>query len=442
MSRDLDAWLAGSPFQGYAYSYPHKTAYRPLDPPRSLREVWAEERREGLFLYLHVPFCAYRCGFCNLFTQTGADPGRVTRYLDGLEAEAEAAQAALGTAEFARLAVGGGTPTFLTAPELERLFGIARGLGADARAIPAGIELSPETATPERIAVLRALGVQRVSVGVQSFVEAEARGAGRPQRTEDVERALERLRDAEFAVFNLDLIYGLPGQTEATWRASLARALAYRPDELFLYPLYVRPKTGLERTGRVESEAEWDARRLRLLRVGVEVLRGAGYDQVSMRQFQRPRAEASAAPRYRCQEDGMVGLGSGARSYTRGLHYSGEWAVGAAGVRAIVDAYLARTVWDRVEYGVELGEVEQRRRYVIQSLLCVEGLERAAYRAWFGGEVGEDLPELGALVARGLAEESGWGWRLTAAGLERSDVIGPWLYSAKVQAEMTGYELR
>ncbi len=134
----------------------------------------------ALFLYLHLPFCEMRCGFCNLFTTVNPQAGLVTAYLDALERQASAVDAALGPRQWARLALGGGTPTFLAPAELHRVFDLAERLGAPLGSVPVSAETSPQTADGPRLAALRARGVTRVSMGVQSFIEAEARAAGRP----------------------------------------------------------------------------------------------------------------------------------------------------------------------------------------------------------------------------------------------------------------------
>lgn len=109
---------APRPYESYVYAYPHKTAYRPLADRPALRELWADERKDALSLYLHIPFCEVRCGFCNLFTRIGAPDELTTRYLDALDRQATAvadalhARAATGV-RFAAAAFGGGTPTFL-----------------------------------------------------------------------------------------------------------------------------------------------------------------------------------------------------------------------------------------------------------------------------------------------------------------------------------------
>ncbi|MFE7134640.1 STM4012 family radical SAM protein [Streptomyces sp. NPDC057638] len=438
------------PYQSYVYAYPHKTAYRRFRDPRALRELWAGEPTDALSLYLHIPFCEVRCGFCNLFTRVGAPEGLTGAYLDALERQAGAVREALGDREpvrFATAAFGGGTPTFLTAPELTRLCDIAeRWMGADLRAIPLSVEASPATATADRLAVLAERGATRLSLGVQSFVESEARAAVRPQRRADVERALTRIRDARIPVLNIDLIYGIDGQTEESWRHSLDAALAWRPEELYLYPLYVRPLTGLGRQGTGPDPA-WDAQRLRLYRYGRDQLRAHGYEQRSMRMFRRADAPPEGADDYACQTDGMIGLGCGARSYTRSLHYSFDYAVGMGHIRGIIDEYVARPAegFTRADYGREMDEDESRRRHLLQALLQADGMDTADYTARFGSSPGEDFPgELARFAERGWLEPGGPDGvlRLTEEGLAHSDAIGPALFSPDVRAAMAAYDPR
>lgn len=436
----LELELRRAPYESYAYSYPHKSAYRVLEPAVGLADAWAAEEKGSLFLYLHVPFCEMRCGFCNLFTTANPEEEARGAYLEAFGRQAEVVSRALGPARFARMAVGGGTPTYLDPASLDSLFQIAeRAFGFDARDIPVSCETSPLTAERDRLRVLRGRGVRRLSIGVQSFDEREARAAGRPQRTDDVLRALALIREEGFPVLNIDLIYGLPGQSVRSWLASLAAALRFAPEELYLYPLYVRPLTGLGRHPK-----EWDDLRLACYRAGRALLLDEGYEQVSMRMFRSARAPEGDGPAYCCQDDGMVGLGCGARSYTSALHYSNEYAVGARGVRDIIERYSAcpPEVFERAGYGFALDEAEQRRRFVVKSLLRAEGLDAGAYRARFGAEPAEDVPELRALVEGGLAAACASGLRLTDAGLELSDAVGPWLYSPRVRELMRAYELR
>ncbi|WP_067483052.1 STM4012 family radical SAM protein [Actinomadura hibisca] len=423
------------PYQGYVYAYPHKTAYRPLTPEPTLEQVWEGEDKNALFLYLHVPFCEMRCGFCNLFTRTGAPEELTSAYLDALERQAARVRDALGEATFSTAAFGGGTPTYFTAPELERLCDIADGF-ADLAAVPLGVETSPATATTDRLTVLAERGTTRISIGVQSFIDAEARAAVRPQKRAEVEAALDRIRAVGFPTLNIDLIYGIDGQTPVTWLHSLDAALAWRPEEIYLYPLYVRPLTGLGKLGR-----DWDDQRLSLYRLGRDHLLAQGYEQVSMRMFRLPGT--GTGTEYCCQTDGMVGLGCGARSYTGDLHYSFEYAVGASQVRAIIDDYVQAREFGTARVGFRLDESERRRRHLIQSLLQNEGLDRAAYKARFGSDAAADFAsDLSAFADRGWLNETASALRLTPEGLAHSDAIGPALFSPDVQNLMNAYEAR
>ncbi|WP_431971345.1 STM4012 family radical SAM protein [Nocardia sp. bgisy134] len=437
------------PYQNYVYAYPHKTAYRPLAPRPALTDLWSGQSRRALSLYLHIPFCEVRCGFCNLFTRVGAPEGLTGRYLDALTRQAEAVRAALGDAEtprFAIAAIGGGTPTFLEADELTRLCDIAEDImGADLRTIPLSVEASPSTATADRLAVLAERGTTRLSLGVQSFVEREARAAVRPQRRADVEAALGRIRDTAIPVLNIDLIYGIDGQTAATWRESLDAALAWRPEEIYLYPLYVRPLTGLGRhADPVVAERVWDEERLRRYAEGRDHLLAEGYEQVSMRMFRRVDAPPQGPDDYACQTDGMIGLGCGARSYTSSTHYSFDYAVAPREVRAIIDTYVTTTDFTHAGYGRVIDGDEPERRYLLQSLLQAEGFAVADYRLRFGHEPHDSFAaELDTLAERGwLADPRSGHLGLTAEGLAYSDAIGPEFFSPAVRAAMAAYEHR
>ncbi|MFD8073771.1 STM4012 family radical SAM protein [Streptomyces sp. NPDC059718] len=450
LSATPPATAAVRPYRHYVYAYPHKTAYRALPREHArLRDLWADEPKDALSLYFHIPFCEVRCGFCNLFTRIGAPDGLATAYLDALERQAAAVREALGEgARFANAAFGGGTPTYLEAAELERLCDLAEhGLGADLRAIPLSVEASPATATADRLSVLAERGTTRLSLGVQSFVDAEARAAVRPQRRADVEAALGRIREAGIPVLNIDLIYGIDGQTEGSWTQSLDAALAWRPEELYLYPLYVRPLTGLGRhaADAARGEAAWDEQRLRLYRHGRDHLLAHGYEQVSMRMFRREGAPTTGGGDYACQTDGMVGLGCGARSYTSSLHYSFDYAVDMHHIRGIIDDYTARTTGEfaHADFGWAMDAEEARRRHLLQSLLQAEGLPVAEYRARFGTAPGEDFAaELERFADRGWIDASAGPevLRLSPQGLAHSDAAGPELFSAAVRRRMAAYE--
>ena len=229
-----------NPYLQYMYSYPHKTAYGPLYGVRL--EQYAD-RLSGSenSLYFHIPFCQSKCGYCNLFSVTGQSEAAMEQYVGAMERQARQWSASFPQdVEFADLTLGGGTPLLLPERQLERVFRIAtEGMGFE----PAGrhivVETSPGQTTEEKLWLLKEHHVTRVSMGVQSFRGEDLEAIHRSHSVEQVERALECIQKVGFPCVNLDLIYGIPGQTVSGLWQSLERALAYEPEELFVYPLYI-----------------------------------------------------------------------------------------------------------------------------------------------------------------------------------------------------------
>jgi oxygen-independent coproporphyrinogen III oxidase len=441
MRRHLRQQLAANAYPGYVYGYPHKKAYRAL-PPRPPDEVWRHESRDRLFCYVHVPFCSQRCSFCNLFTYVPGADDPADRYLDALTRQMELYAEALRPMQFARLYVGGGTPTYLSTRQLRRLAAALRDvLGVDPRQAHGCIEASPETVDEEKVGALRDLGFRRVSLGVQSFVPDELRHVNRRFDFGRNRAAVEMIGRAGFPHFNVDLIYGLPGQTERSWRASLDEAAASPATSLFLYPLYVRPLTGLDRRADLPpgpSEAEMG----RLYDLAVDRLTGAGFRQLTMRQFRRDATADGADLEYRCQSDGMLGLGAGARSYTGGLHYSTPWKMVARNIRSVVEDHAAALARGDalIRHGFELDDDERQRRCVILSLLY-DGVDRRAFAAAFGADLGECFaPQWEALAEEDCVVIDEAAIRLAPRGVRHADVVGQLFFSERVRRLMDTYE--
>jgi oxygen-independent coproporphyrinogen III oxidase len=420
----LHEQLAACAYPGYVYGYPHKKAYRPLAPV-PLEQAWRDEDRSRLFAYVHVPFCNQRCSFCNLFTLTPGDRSGVGPYLDALTRQMDVCAHRL-PAHFSRLYIGGGTPTYLDAGELRRLVGGLRSiLGIDPARTHGCIECSPETLDEEKVATLAELGFRRISLGVQSLVEDELNAVNRRFDFAAHAHAIGLIAKAGFPRFNIDLIYGLPGQSLSSWRSSLEQAIDTPANSLFLYPLYVRPLTGLGR--RSSLDAPGTHQMAAMYDFAVERLELAGYRQITMRQFRRDEPEADDG--YRCQSDGMLGLGAGARSYTAALHYSTPWKMVARNIRAVIDDYVCSS-HETITHGFRLDADERRRRSVIQGLLY-DGLDAEEALAF--------PEEFAALRDEGLVRGGEW-LTLTARGVRHADVVGGLFFSPRVRALMDDYE--
>lgn len=217
-------------------------------------------------LYVHVPFCGHRCGYCDFVTATARDQLHGP-YVDALlrELDEEHDGAAMET-----IFLGGGTPTYTALPELLRLI----------RALPAAreltVEANPETVTPELAYELRCAGVNRISLGAQTFQPHLLRVLERRATPADVDRAFERLREAAFDNLSLDLIYGIPGQTPAQLASDLAHAIALGPEHISAYELEAKPGTRFTIAHGAELERQAEQMEDYFERV-VATLTGAGY---------------------------------------------------------------------------------------------------------------------------------------------------------------------
>jgi oxygen-independent coproporphyrinogen-3 oxidase len=219
-------------------------------------------------LYIHLPFCAHRCGYCDFVTVVGRD-GQHRAYVDALLLELELERGRLAPG-LETIFLGGGTPTFTALPELVRLL----------EALPAAgevtVEANPETVTPDLARALRGAGVTRVSLGAQTFRSRLLRTLERVAGPDDVRRAVHHLRDAGCDNISLDLIYGIPGQSASDLELDLGDALALAPEHLSCYELEAKPGTRFTHAWGEELRRQADAMEDYFERV-VHTLTGAGY---------------------------------------------------------------------------------------------------------------------------------------------------------------------
>jgi oxygen-independent coproporphyrinogen-3 oxidase len=247
-----------------------------------------------LGLYLHVPFCQAICSYCH-FTRGLFDAGLKARYVDALAREIR--EAADGS-PVDTIFFGGGTPSLLEPADVARLVAACRDGYAVAADAEVTLETNPETATLERLAAFRAAGVNRLSFGVQSFDDEELRRLGRIHSAARAAEAIAQARDAGFTNVSLDLMLWLPGQSAASWRRTVARAIALAPDHLSLYLLELYPNAPLkEAMARGAATAgpdgpAWcqvsDDEAADMYLEALAALDAAGYDQYEISNVARP----------------------------------------------------------------------------------------------------------------------------------------------------------
>jgi putative oxygen-independent coproporphyrinogen III oxidase len=318
-------------------------------------------------LYVHLPFCAHRCGYCDFVTATGRDHLHGA-YVDALlrELEEEHDGSSVET-----IFLGGGTPTYTALPELLRLL----------RTLPPAheltVEANPETVTPELARELRAAGVNRISLGSQTFQPHLLRVLERRATPADVKRAFGRLRDAGFDNLSLDLIYGIPGQTPAQLAADLAEAIALGPEHISAYELEAKPGTRFTIAHGAELERQADRMEDYFERVVVQ-LTGAEYRWYETANFCRDGKRARHNLGYWLGHD-YLGLGMGAVSTLgherrRNTPKLGRYLQGYYDreIELLDEDTVAR---ERVMLGLRLDEPLPLRG--LRSALDVQGLARA-----------------------------------------------------------------
>ncbi len=436
----------------YMYSYPHKTAYRALFGVH-LQDYARYLKGRGHSLYLHIPFCETKCGYCNLFSVTGQGEGEISRYLEQVKRQLCQYQEILahyGTG-FSDFAVGGGTPLLLSEKQLDTMFSMISGQVSFDQKAAFLIETAPNQTTEGKLRRLKEAGVTRVSMGIQSFSKEELALLGRRHSPETARTALKRLMAFDFPVVNVDFIYGIPGQTVASLMASLQEALTYEPGEIFLYPLYVKHGARMEKM--LEKGMALDGRQtLCQYREASAYLRAEGYRQDSMRRFVRVGKSASgeALPERDLQDCGFhtsLSLGCGGRSYLGELHFCTPYAITPQSCLDQLRIFEATGDFSVIRHGILLSEEELCRRYVIRHLLIRPGIPLGAYGERFRSKPQEDFPIIQEWISRGYVVHSigkGEGGEdylyLSDEGMALSDYLGPQLISPWIRERMEEWE--
>jgi oxygen-independent coproporphyrinogen-3 oxidase len=368
---------------------------------------------DRLRLYVHVPFCNYKCSFCHFVTRVDGSRAHRERYVAALERELLWIEP--GT-RLVQLFVGGGTPTALPPDLLDRLLA-----SVFARTTPFGddvhtVEASPESVTDAHLRVLRARGIGRVSMGVQSLDEAVLGEVHRRHGSAQVLDAVERIVGSDL-ILNVDLMYGLPGQTEASFRHDLETVAGRGVHSVTLYGLRVREGA---RVGRALRHADLP-RILAWRRFVRRLAEDLGFTQVRPHTFKRPGTIADRHERVVCFDDRVQGHQFGAGTSARSL--LGETVYRN---RVSLDDYVARVEagTSPVEAVFRMTEEDRRTKFVARTLGEGKVLRRDAYERAFGRSFESDHGALlERLAAGGLVEDVGEGWSLTETGLDLYDRV-------------------
>lgn len=276
------------------------------------------DKRENPGLYIHVPFCRTKCPYCDFYSITS--PSLIPAWREGLHREMVLYQGRFG--RFDSLYLGGGTPTLLNSRELTTLTNHLFRYFIFSTDTEITIEANPEDLTPEKIALFRDLGINRLSVGAQSFDEKELRYLKRRHTARQTERALELIRSFGFSNLGIDLLYGFAGQTEDGWVKTMRRALEFRPEHLSCYQMTLEEETPfgkMRAEGRIRSLGEKKGRAFFLLTS--RFLEEHGYIHYEISNFARGEKFYSRHNQKYWQHAPYLGLGPSAHSFQDGVRW-------------------------------------------------------------------------------------------------------------------------
>ncbi|MCS7179212.1 MAG: radical SAM family heme chaperone HemW [Anaerolineae bacterium] len=374
-------------------------------PPNPLRP---------LALYVHIPFCRSRCTYCAFNTYAGMD-ALIPAYVEALSVEIRAAPGAPART----LYFGGGTPSLLSQDALASILQALQERFRFSPQMEITLEANPGTVDQMYLRAVRELGVNRLSLGVQSAHADELHLLGRQHTWEDAMKAVADARAAGLENVNLDLIYGLPGQTLARWKETLEAALSLDPDHLSLYALTVEEGTPLEeQVVRGALPPPDDDRTAEMYEWAETRLAQAGYIHYELSNWAR-------SDRYFCQHNRIywrnepyLGLGAGASSWWGGRRWTNvrhprEY------IRRLKTGQPIGEEMEVISRQLEMGET------MLMGLRLMEGVSDARFRARFGVGLGEAFgAELTRLAAQGLLEWDGKTARLTPRGR----LLGNWVF--------------
>ncbi len=396
-------------------SYPTALQFTPDIDGAAYMENARRSNANGLplSLYLHVPFCHQLCYYCGCNKIVTRNESRVQRYLDALETEIALQGDLFDRSRLVeQLHFGGGTPTYLDAQQLQRLFDVINAYFSldDSDERQYSIEVDPRTVDRVRMGELESLGFNRLSLGIQDFDPTVQHAINRIQPLEDVRELVADARDHGFDSISFDLIYGLPHQSESGFDRTLDATLDMRPERLSVYNYAHLPERFKGQRMIDEDHLPSADEKLAILGRAIERLTEAGYIYIGMDHFALPDDELATA-----REDGSL-----QRNFQG---YSTHWhcdlvALGVSSIGSIGSLYAQNTVSTRdYEESLERGELpiskglivdpdDQLRAAVIQSLMCYDHLAYAAFEERFDIDFrryfGDELARLDDMEADGL----------------------------------------
>lgn len=384
---------------------------------------------ECLGLYLHIPFCRSKCDYCDFYSLAGQED-RMDEYQKALLRHVAESAAVARNFPVDSLYIGGGTPTWYGEKRLvELLRGVKRHFFLT-KDVEVTIEANPDSVDEKMLRHLRRMGVNRISMGMQSGNDEELKAIHRPHSEQQVERAVAAVRGAKIRNLNLDLIYGLPGQTMESWQETVEKALALGPEHLSCYGLTVEEGTPLaQRVARGEQLPDEDMQAALYLWT-VERLAQAGYEQYEISNFAKRGFQSRHNMKYWMGRPYM-GLGAAAHSDFGGRRYS---------FVSDLDGYI-RGMLSGDEVVDESQQITRRERgseYLMLRLRTIHGIDEWEYRREYLMNFEPIEAKLSEFEHKGWARRHGRRWQFTPEGFLLSNQLIGQLLELQENATLGG----
>jgi oxygen-independent coproporphyrinogen-3 oxidase len=381
----------------------------------------AAEASSGI--YIHIPFCHTKCPYCSFASYPAADPQAMQSYMLAIRSQVKimADHVWSRAREFRSLYIGGGTPTMVASEQLaaliEECLAKFRFTDTDGRAPEVSVETNPNALNREMLCRLKQVGVNRLSIGVQSFSDEMLQVLGRSHSSHEAIRAVEYARSAGFQNLSLDLMYGLPGQTVDHWQQTLEKAIVLNPEHLSVYELTVEDATPFANMAKQDKlPLPDDETVLQMCRLAQELLTKSGFLQYEISNYSRPQLQCRHNINY-WQNGSYLGLGAGAVSCFSGLR-----------IKAVAEPEEFVRLVQHATYPYSEGEIlslkARFRETVIMGLRMTEGISIKNLFDRFNLTPQEHYGvTLTRCLEQGMLEKDGDRLRLTDKGLPLANQV-------------------
>lgn len=379
-----------------------------------------------LGIYIHIPFCASKCSYCDFYSLSGND-SKMEKYQSALIRHLEEAAPQMEPYYIDTIYFGGGTPSFYGAKYICEIFNTLKRSAKVLRSAEVTVEMNPDSVSREDLKMLKAEGVNRISLGMQSANDDILRLIGRRHTLKQTENAVKLAKGEGFDNISLDLIYGLPSQTKNDWADTLSRAIALQPQHLSCYGLKIEEGTPICKYIGSEILPSDDEQADMYLYM-TDILEHYGYPQYEISNFALPGRESRHNLKY-WQLGDYMGFGPAAHSFVSGIRYSY--------IRDL-DAYIGGVLAGKniVDECEKIEKLESAAEYIMLGMRTVRGISKDEYNTVYRSGFDKMEYLLSEYEKKGWATVRDGRWSFTSAGFLLSNILIGTLLEAQSQEKM------